>query len=221
MEIHLRYLLVFILISITSTFGCSSDSGIDDPQPELDPPLKLPFAETEDQLMDNFRTALEEMSIEAYSKMLHVDFATFLQNSTQLTYPSLGPTIDRAEEVRIALRMLSGQPVADPDNLYVPGIAALRFSIFKQQSAWTDAMPNDLIPDSRIAMFDVTIMADRTNATSLKVEGQIKFYVTVRDTLHQGVVRDYWEMRGQQDLTNAGLKAIQPSAWGSFKVMFR
>ncbi|MDX2472503.1 MAG: hypothetical protein QNL91_02245 [Candidatus Krumholzibacteria bacterium] len=48
MEIHLRYLLVFILISITSTFGCSSDSGIDDPQPELDPPLKLPFAETED-----------------------------------------------------------------------------------------------------------------------------------------------------------------------------
>ena len=61
-----------------------------------------------------------------------------------------------------------------------------------------------MIPNARFSLYDVTFLFDRPGASTLKVEGQIKFYVTSRDSVVGGVTKASWEMIGQQDLTNIG-----------------
>jgi hypothetical protein len=47
----------------------------------------------------------------------------------------------------------------------------------------------------------------------------VKFYVTSRDSLHQGTNQPYYQLAGMVDLT--GNKAIEESSWGSIQALFR
>ncbi|MDX2474402.1 MAG: hypothetical protein QNL91_11900 [Candidatus Krumholzibacteria bacterium] len=180
----------------------------------------LPFPGTENQLMANFRTTYEDMNFDTMADLLHADFITILQPSTTQEFPDVGATLDLTEELRIAERMFSGQPVTDPDGALVQAISIISFNIFEQQGAWVTSPPNDVIPNARFALFDVTFLFGRPGASTLKVEGQIKFYVAGRDSVVDGLTKTYWEMIGQQDLTNSG-KAIENNSWGSVKALFR
>ncbi len=183
--------------------GCifSPDDGEDKPTPTEE---LIPFAGSEDQLMANFRTAYEDMDYSIFEDLLHPDFITILQNSTIQEFPDVGTTLDLAEELRIHDRMFSGQPVTDPDGALVQAISSISFDIFEQQVTWADSQPNDVIPNARFSLYDVTFLFDRPGASTLKVVGQIKFYVAGRDSVVGGVTKTYWEMIGQQDLTNSG-----------------
>ena len=198
-----RLLLPAALLLLMAPGGCifSPDEGGDLP-PE--PKVTIPFAGTEDQLMRNFRTAYEEMDFNAYEDILHPDFITILQPDTQQDFPDVGPTLDVAEELRIARRMFDGLPVNDPDGLLVPGISSISFQTYEQQGTWATSQPNDVIPNARFALFDVTFLFYRPGYSTLKVNGQIKFYVAGRDSFYNGANRTYWQMIGQQDLTDAG-----------------
>jgi hypothetical protein len=122
--------------------------------------------------------------------------------------------------MRIAQRMFSGQPVTDPDGALVQAISSISFNIFEQQGSWATSLPTDVIPNVRFALFDVTFLFDRPGASTLKVEGQIKFYATGRDSVVDGLTKTFWQMIGQQDLTNGG-KAVEGNAWGAVKAIFR
>jgi hypothetical protein len=180
----------------------------------------LPFPGTENQLMANFRTTYEDMNVDTMADLLHADFITILQNSTIQEFPDVGTTLDLTEELRIAERMFSGQPVTDPDGDLVQAVSIISFNIFEQQGTWADSQPNDVIPNARFALFDVTFLFGRPGASTLKVEGQIKFYVAGRDSVVGGLTKTYWQMIGQQDLTNSG-KAVESNSWGSVKALFR
>jgi hypothetical protein len=164
---------------------------------------QIPFAGTEDQLMANFRTAYEDMDYNIFKDMLHPDYITLLQESTQQEFPDVGPTLDVAEELRIHQRMFAGQPVTDPDGVLVPGISSINFGTYEQQGTWATSPPNDVIPNARFSLYQVIFEFDRPGYSTLKVEGQIKFYVAGRDSFHNGANRTYWQMIGQQDLTNS------------------
>jgi len=196
-------LLLMAFILLLAPAGCifSPDDGDDTGTPT--PGTDIPFAGSEDILMTNFRTAYENMDFDTYRDLLHPDFITILQTSTQEEFPDVGATLDLSEELRIAERMFTGDPVNDPNGNLVPGISSISFQNFDQDVTWADSQPSDVIPNARFALYQVVFLFDRPGFSTLRVEGQIKFYVSGRDSLHAGRNQTYWQMVGQQDLTDS------------------
>ena len=181
----------------------------------------LPFPGSPDQLMANFRTVYETMDFYGYLHILHPEFLTILQEQTIVEFPDVGTTLDVNEELRIHERMFSGEMVTDPDGLYVPGLSYVSFNVFRALDTWVLSPGNDIIPNTMWAPYDVEIFFSRgPQYSTLKVEGAIKFYVASRDSMHEGTLKQYYEMRGQVDLTN-GNKSVELFTWGSVKAMWR
>ncbi|MCK9996791.1 MAG: PKD domain-containing protein [Candidatus Krumholzibacteria bacterium] len=181
---------------------------------------ELPFPDSPDQLMANFKTIYESMDVERYLKIMHPDFQTILQEETIIDFPDVGPTLDVTEETRIHERMFSGEVVEDPSGNLVPGVRNIRFSGFRAQDAWKMSPEEDIIPNAEWAPFEVNVLFDRGQQFStLKVGGMIKFYVTSSDSLHEGVTRKYYQMIGQVDLTG-GFKSTEEIPWGSIKALW-
>lgn len=208
-----------LLIVMTLGFGgCKED-------PVAPPADGLPFPDSPDQLMLNFKTICEDMDFAEYASMIHPDYFMILQQSTQTMYPSVGGTLDVIEERRIHERMFSKQDVTDPDGLLVPGLRTIEFRTFVRRSPWSLSPPTDAIPNADCAVYQVHFLFDRGAALRiLKVEGEIKFYATHRDSVVSSVTRPYYQMYGQIDLTQSsalGSKAYEADSWGSVKCLFR
>ncbi len=217
MKIRLGTSALLLVITATILCSCSDDDVVvppDDSKPIVEPP-------TEDMVIQNFRVAYEDMDFVALQNLLHPDFVTFLQEQTIAQFPDVGRTLDRDQEIRIAQRMFSGQPVTDPDGKLIAAISSVEFQILEQQGVWTDTGPNGVIPNARAALFDVLFIFDRPGDSTLPAQGQIRFFVSRRDSLVNGVTRTYYTMIGQQDLTNTGQKGVEEAAWGSIKALYR
>ncbi|MCK9997410.1 MAG: hypothetical protein KAH56_14140 [Candidatus Krumholzibacteria bacterium] len=199
------FLLLAGFALLVATAGCifsPDDDPGDDPPP---PPPALPFPGSPDVLMANFQTIYETMDYDEYRKIMHPDFLTILQEETIIDFPDVGTTLDVNEELRIHERMFSGDSLEDPDGNLVPGVNNISFSNFRALDAWTVSPGDDIIPNAEWAPFEVDFLFDRGEGFStLKVEGTIKFYVASRDSMHEGTVQKYYQMRGQVDLTNGG-----------------
>ena len=155
--------------------------------------------------MKNFQTIYETMDINEYRKIMHPDFLTILQTTTTEEFPDVGTTLDVNEELRIHERMFSGDPLTDPDGIFVPGVASINFDKFLALDTWVVSPQDDIIPNAEWAPFDVVFLFDRgQNFSTLKVAGTIKFYVTSKDSVYQGSPKKYYQMIGQVDLTNLG-----------------
>jgi hypothetical protein len=199
------FLLLAGFALMVATAGCIFSP--DDDEREIPPPVvqPLPFPGSPDVLMANFQTIYETMDFDEYRKIMHPDFLTILQEETIVDFPDVGTTLDVNEELRIHERMFSGDSLEDPNGNFVPGVGGISFSSFRALDAWTLSPGDDIIPNAEWAPFEVDFLFDRGQEFStLKVEGTIKFYVTSRDSLHEGTVQQYYQMRGQVDLTNGG-----------------
>ncbi len=199
------FLLLAGFALLIATGGCIF-SPEDDPEPPPPKPAPvLPFPGSPDVLMANFQTIYETMDFEEYRKIMHPDFLTILQEETIIDFPDVGTTLDVNEELRIHERMFSGDPLEDPNGDFVPGVLGISFNNFRALDAWTLSPGDDIIPNAEWAPFEVDFLFDRGQEFStLKVEGTIKFYVTSRDSLHEGTDQQYYQMRGQVDLTTGG-----------------
>ena len=217
MKTRFGMIALVLILGTVLLCSCSDDDVVVRP----DNPIPLPGPPNEDAMMANFRTAYEDMNPEILQDMLHPDFVTILQVSTTEQFPDVGPTLDRDEEIRIAQRMFSGQPVTDPDGVLIPGISSIQFQIFEQQNTWFDTGPTGVIPNVRAALFNVMFYFDRPGASTLPVAGQIKFFASPQDTVIGGISKTYYTMIGQQDLTNSGKMGIEEAAWGSVKALYR
>ncbi len=196
-------LLLMAFAVVVAPAGCIFSPDEDDPDDGGGGgTVGQPFPSTEEILMDNFKLSYEDMDFNSFRDLLHPDYIFLLQSSTTEEFPDVGDQFSREEEIDIARRMFTGDPVTDPDGNLVPGISTISFDTFEQQGDWATSLPNDVIPNSSFALFEVTFNFDRAGHSTLRVMGQIKFYVTSRDSLHNGATRQYWQLRGQQDLTN-------------------
>ena len=63
--------------------------------------------------------------------------------------------------------------------------------------------------------------AIRSTMKVVKVVGKMRFHVAGRDSLHNGTAQDFYEMKGQYDLTGDALKAVEVASFGSVKALFR
>ncbi len=136
--------------------------------------------------------------------MLHPTYQTILQQETIDQFPDVGETLDLSEELRIHERMFRGEDLTDPDGELVPGVINISFEEFRQLDDWHEVPVGSEIVGDLFAPYQVDFLFDRGQEhTQISVKGQINFYVIAVDSLHEGSVRDYYQMVGQVDLTNA------------------
>lgn len=182
------------------------------------------FPDTPDKMAANFLAMYETMNPVALAPLLHPDYVMILQASTTAEFPTVGTTLDPVEEQRIHERMFSRLDLVDPDGMFIPGVQSIMVQTFSRQGAWLESLPNDVIPATPAAVYDVVILLNRgaTNST-LKVQGALKLYAAASDSLVDGVPTPYYRLRGVVDLTNDMKSAagVETYAWGSVKALFR
>lgn len=199
------FLLLAAFALLIAPAGCIFSPDDDETPPVKKPEVELPWPGSPDILMQNFQTIYETRDIEEYRKIMHPDYLTILQDATITEFPDVGTTLDVGEELRIHERMFSGDAVTDPDGDLVPGVLNINFVNFRALDTWVLSPNDDIIPLAEWAPFEVDFLFDRGQTFStLKVEGTIKFYVTGKDSMHEGTLQKYYQMIGQVDLTNQG-----------------
>lgn len=214
-----------MIAAIAMTIALTGLTGCNDEDPIIPPAAVpgLPFPDTPDKLMANFRTIYETKDYDSFRDMLCPDFITILQEGTFARYPDVGTTLDVAEEHRIHGRMFAGQSVTDPDGVVVAGVTAIEFLVFEPVGTWTHAQPGEQFSGDEWRMYNVIIMLDCSESGyTHDVRGQIRFYATHRDSVVNGATKPYYQMSGQMDLTLDQFgKGTESSAWGTVKALFR
>jgi hypothetical protein len=207
-------------LCLVALLVCLGGCGDDDP---VVPPAPPPGPATPDELMSNFLTIYESMDAAELIALMDPGFVTILQQATTADFPELGATLDVQEETRIHERMFSKQDVTDPNGVLVPGIKSIEFQTIARQGAWTVSRPDDPIPDTECAIYDVVVLFGRgPGYSTLKVQGALKFYVARHESVVGGVTHVYYRMAGQVDLTADKFgRAEESTAWGRIKAIFR
>lgn len=183
--------------------GCifSPDDGGDDRRP---PPPPVPFPDTPDQLIENFKAAYTEMDVAKYRDVLHTDFR-FLFTSEDIQR-ALFPTdpYNRDQELEIADNIFSGRPGQDHTGAQVLGISQIQMPLFNPLGPWSQTGPTDPeFPNSQRKLYQVEINFIKSDNSRISVRGQQEFYVVARDSVVNGVTRSFYQLRGQRDLTES------------------
>ena len=200
--------------------GCGKTSTIIDPPPPdiiRDPPA------TADALMADFMYTYETMDPERLARLTDPQSFIILQASTTATFPDVGEFLDRAEQAQISSRMFSRQDVTDPNGNLVPGIQTIQFQTFQRVGSWGTSLPGDVIPNTECALYSVQVLFDRGQSYStMKVTGNIRFYVSHRDSTYNGETYPFYQIIGQVDLTDSPpAKGDESASWGSIHALFR
>jgi hypothetical protein len=200
-----KLVLLALALALAAAGGCIFSPGDDNQCTDCNPDPVMPFPDSPDQLMANFRAIYEKMDFAEYVKMIHPDYTMILQESTRTEFPDVGETLTVDEELRMHERMFSKQDVTNPEGILVPGVQTIEFKTFARQDSWSRSPVDDPIPGADFALYDVDFLFGRGGSYStLKVQGKIKFYVTHRDSVVGDVTKPFYQMYGQMDLTNAG-----------------
>ncbi len=218
-----RIALGLCALALLSSAGCGKSSTT--PDPVVPDPMEFPS--TADIAMQNFQLAYETMDPALLATVTHPQSIIILQQSTQNNFPDVGETLDRQEQIRIAERMFSRQDVTDPVGMLVPAVQTIQFQTFQRAGIWATSLPTDAIPNTECALYAVQFLFDRGQTRStLKITGNIKFYVSHRDSTAAGVTRPYYQVIGQADLTDEDPRAPHEKgeeswSWGSIHAFFR
>jgi len=215
-------LIALGLLALLVFSGCSDEE--DNPfvpgTGDTIPDSSLPFPDTPAKLMANFQTIYETRDADEYKLILDSAFVTLLQQNTINEFPLVGVELDVDQEIRIHGRMFSGESLEDANGGFLPPILHFSFSRLQQIVDWGQSLPTDPIPNTLSSLYLVEILVDRGQQYStLKVEGQIRFYVTTAEGRLNGQPKTYYRLVGQLDLTDNG-KDVSTIAWGSLKASF-
>jgi hypothetical protein len=213
-----RLLALLVACSLVLTFtGCKDN---DDPVVPQTPADVLPFPDTPDQLMANFKTAYADMDLAPYrDEVLNQDYRFILQDSTVEQFGLLDNIFDFADEVRIAGKMFTTQP-----NSLGQIISAIEMQIMQGQGAWT-AVPED-DPDfggvgALVRDYSILIYFNVQGDFRYETRGDQLFYVVADTVLHAGVMTPRFSLLGQSDQTSiVPLKSTEPTTWGTVKALY-
>jgi hypothetical protein len=221
---HPLAVLAVVLLGLT---GCSSSpTRAPDPEPTL-VPFPADFPSAPDLLMARFQAAYVGRDSVALAAMLRPAFVTLLQQSTRNTFPDVGETLNRAEQVRITGRMFRRQDLFDPNYNLVPAITSIQVTTFQRVGIWSQSPGNDQIPNAWNALFSLQVIFNRGPSFSpMMTAGNMRFYMTVRDSTALGETHPYYQLAGVVDLTDAVAmgpadKGSESSSWGSIHALFR
>jgi len=188
-----------ILLWVGGT-GCIFSPDDDGGGGDIPPPPELPFPDSEDQLMANFKAVYERMDINLYGQLLHTDykFKYLPEDVENLNLPDAFH--NRDDEVGIMTNIFSQQPVTNSRGELQAAITAVTVSVLDPQTVWEDSTDPDF-PNSRRRLYSVNLEFTRQTDNTIIVQGQQEFFVTSRDSLHNGIPKQYWQLVGQIDQT--------------------
>ena len=194
--------------------GCGKDNKIVPPPP---PVIGLPYPNSPDVLMGNFKQAYDDMDLDEYRDILHPDYKFFYQ---QADIDNLGLASDhhsRDEELLISVHIFSGNPAPSSGEA---GIANIDFNFLEAATTWEDSF-NPNFPGTKRALYQIILFFERPASITIEVQGNQEFYIIARDSVQDdGTPQPYYQLVGQVDLSDFG-KAPPSSSWGAIKVMYR
>jgi len=191
------FLMPLLLVALASA-GCLFSP---DPSPDPPPPaVVIPFPDSEDQLIANFKTAYTGMKIDDYRPVLHPQYVFILRPEDVL--PGESDRFTYAEELAVTENMFSGLPIERPGDSPVPAISGIAISTLNRLGTWITVGADDPdFPNTRRGLYEIQLSFSRAGANTIIVNGQQEFYVTSKDSLVDGATKQYWQLRGQRDLT--------------------
>lgn len=207
-----------ILVALLLLVSCSDDDPVT-PAPEP-PGSSLPFPDTPEQLMANFAAAYETMDAEEIGYLLAPEFQLFLKDATVEEFPVLGPTLDRDDMAVFHGRMFAGESGRDAQGNLTNPISTIELMEPVQLTEWGPTLAGDHLPGVPSALFEVSLAFMRAGDKTLRSEGQIRFFLSERDSLHQGVVQSCFRLAGMADFTESA-KDNENVAYGSVLSLFR
>lgn len=207
-----------ILAALLLLVSCSDDDPVT-PTPEPTG-SSLPFPDTPGQLIANFVAAYEAMDADEIGYLLAPEFQLFLQDATVGAFPVLGPTLDHDDMAGFHARMLAGEPGRDALGNLTNPISSIELMEPVQLTDWGPTLSGDHLQGVPSALFEVFLYFLRAGDKTLQVQGQIQFFLSEQDSLHQGVVRPCFRLAGLADFTES-TKADETVAYGSVLALFR
>ncbi len=197
--LRLAFLMPLLLAVLTGS-GCLF-SPDNDTQPPPPPPV-IPFPDSEDQLIANFKTAYTSMNIDNYRPVLHPDYLFILR--AEDVPPGGSDRFTYAEELAVTENMFSGLPIERPGDTTVPAISSISIAVLNRLGIWIDVGPSDTnFPNTRKGLYEIQITFSRPDANTIIVNGEQEFYVASRDSVANGLTRQYFQLRGQVDMTRS------------------
>ncbi len=179
----------------------------------------IPFPDSEDQLMMNFKQAHTARNYEMYEQALHQNFKfVFLPSDVE----NLGLPCNyfpRTADLAAMANLLSGEPIQNSQGVQVSAVTQISFQVLDPVSAWEESGNPDF-PASRKRLYNVHLALSRLADTTIIIQGQQEFYAASRDSLHEGTERPYWELVGQVELTSRSPRATEQASWGSTKYLY-
>ncbi len=177
-------------------FSPDEEDGGGGPPPT--PPL--PFPDSEDQLMANFKTIYEAMDINEYGKILDTNYRFKYQPFDVESLNLPGEFHNRDDELGIMRNIFSQNAIVNSQGQRQEAITEITVRVLDPVSIWEDSTDPDF-PDSRKRLYTVNLEFKRPEDTTIIVQGSQEFYVSSRDSLHNGIPKLYWQLVGQIDLT--------------------
>ena len=188
MKIKNLVLLVMVLALLVATAGCifsPDDGGGGGPGPDN----SLPYPSNPDILMSNFRQIYNEMRIDDFRSMLHVDYKTVLLPSTLAEWqqggnPLAADVFYRDDEISIHENIYSGNTGLDAAGQTVQAIDSIQGDLLEKSGSW------EPIPDSDEhfagqggywALFNVLIYFNNPDQHRFEVRQDVEFYVVPTD----------------------------------------
>ena len=93
-------------------------------------------------------------------------------------------------------------------------------AVLTRSQSWSDVATTDpVFPSTKKGLYEIQIAFARAGYNTIIITGQQEFFVGARDSLVNGVVKPFYQLRGQRDLSN-GTKTEQ-SSWGNVKSLYR
>jgi hypothetical protein len=123
--------------------------------------------------------------------------------------------------------MFRRQDLFDPNYNLVPAITSIQVTTFQRVGIWSQSPGNDQIPNAWNALFSLQVIFNRGPSFSpMMTAGNMRFYMTVRDSTALGETHPYYQLAGVVDLTDAVAmgpadKGSESSSWGSIHALFR
>lgn len=190
-----------------------------DPKSHEDPPLPAtPFPDSPDQLMANFKVAYVSRQIDDYRTVLGPNYE-FIMKPEDVA-PGASDRFDCAEEMTVAANMFSGEAMQPPDSPAVPGILGISIPILQRQGSWIAMSASDPdFPLTQKGLYAVQVDFAREGGSTIIVTGLQEFYVSARDSLVDGVLKPYYQLRGQRDLSGSS-KGVEDDSWGAVKCLY-
>jgi hypothetical protein len=214
----LRSLFAIVIVSaaLVAVTGCKDK---DDPVVPQVPEYVLPFPDTPNQLMANFKTAYGDMDLAVYRDEVLADTYDFvLQDATVEEFGLPDNLFDRADELRITGKMFAGQP-----NDLGSVISSIDIQSLEPRGAWlavpeTDAYFGDA--GTLVRNYNVLIYFNMQGDFRYEISGDELFYVSPDTVMHDGAMTPCYRLRGQLDQTSVN-KGTESETWSGVKALFQ